>query len=167
MKAFRYNSKRREDRKFNTSGKEKNPNRLSFYASNLDYVENYKYIYSEDGEVIYECVLEIVEIEGKNLFNMDSEFKTLTTYNNYIDGEIGSQKKDYTKFLNESKTKKEQKLWQKNIDELENREQELISILFNQEFQPLSDFERQNELVEELKLKGFEGYTTKNEIVIF
>lgn len=57
--------------------------------------------------------------------------------------------------------------WAKHIDDLKNREQELISNLFCNEFQPLSDFNRQNELVAELKALGFDGYTTNNEIAIF
>jgi len=50
---------------------------------------------------------------------------------------------------------------------LKNSEDELIANLFRNEFQELSDFERQNELVAELKALGFDGYTTKNEIAIF
>ena len=42
MKAFRYNAPKREDRKFNTTGMEKNPNKLNYYASNLQYAEAYK-----------------------------------------------------------------------------------------------------------------------------
>ena len=57
--------------------------------------------------------------------------------------------------------------WAKHIDDLKDREQELILNLFCNEFQPLSDFERQNELVAELKALGFDGYTTNNEIAIF
>ena len=63
MKAFRYNSTNREDRKFNTTGMEKNPNKLNYYASNLQYAEAYKYICNEEGDVLYECELETVEIE--------------------------------------------------------------------------------------------------------
>ena len=167
MKAFRYNSENRADRKYNTCGMEKNPNAVKFYASNMNYANNYKYIYNEDGEVIYECSLEVVEIEGVNLFDMADNFKSLSTYNNYIDYEIGSQFRDYTRFMNNSKKASERKMWAKHIDDLKNREQELISNLFCNEFQPLSDFERQNELVAELKALGFDGYKTNNEIAIF
>ena len=167
MKGYRYNSEKREDRKFNTCGKEKNPNNIKFYASNLKYAENYKLIYNEDGEVVYECSLEVVDIENVNLFDMANNFKSLSTYNNYIASEIDAQMRDYTRFMNNSKKASDRKMWAKQIDDLKNREQELISNLFCNEFQPLSDFERQNELVSELKSLGFDGYTTKNEIAIF
>ena len=98
---------------------------------------------------------------------MSNNFKSLSTYNNYIASEIGAQKRDYTRFMNNAKKASERKMWAKQIDELKNREQELISNLFCNEFQPLSDFERQNELVAELKALGFDGYTTHNEIAIF
>lgn len=167
MKAFRYNSENRADRKYNTCGMEKNPNAIKFYASNMDYANNYKFIYNEDGEAISECSLEVVEIEGVNLFDMADNFKSLSTYNNYIAYEIESQFRDYTRFMNNAKKASERKMWAKQIDDLKNREQELISNLFCNEFQPLSDFNRQNELVAELKALGFDGYTTNNEIAIF
>jgi DNA-directed RNA polymerase specialized sigma subunit len=146
---------------------EKNPNAVKFYASNMDYANNYKFVYNEDGEVIAESALEVVEIENVNLFDMANNFKSLTTYNNYIASEIGTQMRDYTRFMNNAKKASERKMWAKQIDELKNREQELISNLFCNEFQPLSDFEIQNELVAELKALGFYGYTTNNEIAIF
>ena len=167
MKAFRYNSENRSDRKYNNCGKEKNPNAVKFYASNMKYADNYKYIYSDAGYVVAECSLEVVEIEGVNLFDMANNFKSLSTYNNYIASEIGAQMRDYTRFMNNAKKASERKMWEKQIDALKNREQELISNLFCNEFQPLSDFERQNELVAELKAHGFDGYTTNNEIAIF
>ena len=167
MKAFRYNSVNRTDRKYNNCGMEKNPNAVKFYASNMDYANNYKFVYNEDGEVIAESALEVVEIENVNLFDMANNFKSLTTYNNYIASEIGTQMRDYTRFMNNAKKASERKMWAKQIDELKNREQELISNLFCNEFQPLSDFEIQNELVAELKALGFYGYTTNNEIAIF
>ena len=55
----------------------------------------------------------------------------------------------------------------RSIEQLKNRENELISNLISNEFQTLSDFDRQNELVAELKTLGFDGYTTNNEIAIF
>ena len=167
MKAYRYNSENRSDRKYNNCGKEKNPNAVKFYASNMDYANNYKFIYNEDGEVVAECTLEIVTIENVKLFDMANNFKSLSTYNNYISSEIGAQMRDYTRFLNESKNAKDRKLWTSQIEGLKNREKELISILLSNEFQPLSDFERQNELVSELKELGFNGYVTNNEIAIF
>lgn len=167
MKAFRYNSENRSDRKYNNCGKEKNPNAVKFYASNMDYANKYKFIYNEDGEVVAECTLEIVSIENVNLFDMVNNFKSLSTYNNYIATEIGTQMRDYTRFMNNSKKASERKMWANQIEQLKNRENELISNLISNEFQPLSDFDRQNELVSELKALGFDGYTTNNEIAIF
>ena len=167
MKAFRYNSENRSDRKFNNCGKEKNPNAVKFYASNMAYANNYRFIYNEDGDVVSECTLEVVEIENVNLFDMANNFKSLATYNNYIASEIGAQLRDYTHFMNNAKKASERKMWAKQIDDLKNREQDLISNLFYNEFQPLSDFERQNDLLAELKALGFDGYKTNNEIAIF
>jgi hypothetical protein len=167
MKAFRYNSEKREDRKFNNCTREKNPNAVKFYASNMDYANNYKYIHNEAGDVVSECTLEVVEIENVKLFDMAQNFKSLTTYNNYIASEIGEQMKDYTRFMNEATKPSVKKMWAKQIEALKNRENELISNLFAHEFQPLSDFERQNTLIAELKYFGFEGYKTANEIAIF
>lgn len=167
MKAYRYNSENRSDRKFNNCGKEKNPNAVKFYASNMEYANNYKFIYNEDGDVVSECTLEVVEIENVNLFDMANNFKSLATYNNYIASEIGAQFRDYTRFMNNAKKASERKMWANQIEQLKNRENELISNLISNEFQPLSDFDRQNELVAELKALGFDGYTTHNEIAIF
>jgi hypothetical protein len=69
--------------------------------------------------------------------------------------------------MNNAKKASERKMWANQIDQLKKREQELISNLFANEFQPLSDFARQNDLGVELKSLGFDGYTTKNEIAIF
>lgn len=167
MKAFRYNSKSREDRDFNNCGVEKNPNALSFYATNLDYAENYKYIYTEDGDVSYECSLEVVELDTTNIFDMCLNYASLKTFTNYINSQIEKQMNDYTDFMNNAKDAKTKKMWANQIAQLENREVELVAILKSSEFQPLSDFERQNELVSELVALGFKGYKTQNEIVIF
>lgn len=167
MKAFRYNTENRTDRKYNTTGEEKNPNAVKFYASNMTYADGYKYIYSEDGEVIYECSLEVVEVDTTNLFDMASNFKTLSTYNKYIASEIGSQMIDYTRFMNDAKKASERKMWVNQIEQLKVRELELIENLTSLEFQPLSDYNIQNDLIAELKSKGFIGYTTVNEIAIF
>ena len=167
MKAFRYNTEKRQDRSYNNCSSEKNPNAVNFYATNMAYAENYKYIFNEDGDVVGECTLEVVEINSVNLFEMAVDFRQLNTYKKYIDSEIGSQLRDYISFLNQAKTKAKKAIWEKNIKDLENREQELISILFSQEFQPLSDFDMQNDLVAELKSLGFDGYITKNEIALF
>ena len=110
MKAFRYNSEKRSDRQFNTTGIEKNPNAIKYYATNLEYANNYKYIYGVDGEVIYECTLEVVNIENVNLFDMANEFKSLNTYNEYIAQKIGIQMRDYTRYLNNAKKASERKM---------------------------------------------------------
>ena len=75
MKAYRYNAKKREDRKFNNCGEEKNPNNVQFYATNLTYADRYKNVTSECGEVLYECELEIADIENVNLFDMNANFQ--------------------------------------------------------------------------------------------
>ena len=167
MKAYRYNSEKREDRHFNNCGSEKNPNSVKFYATNLAYADKYKVIHTECGEVDYECALEVTEIENVNLFDMTNNFKSLSSYSNYINKQISAQMKDYTKFMNNAQKASDRKMWAKQIDDLKNREQELISNLILNEFQTLSDYETQNELVSELKSLGFEGYVTKNEVAIF
>jgi len=160
MKAFRYNVENRNQRVFNQTGIEKNPNAIKFYATNMAYAEKY----NEEG---LECTLEVSEVSTDNLFDMPNNFKSLDTYNTYIANKIGTQLRDYTRFMNESKKLKERKMWERQIEDLKNRENELISILEMTEFQSLSDFELQNDLVSELKSKGFNGYITKNEIAIF
>lgn len=149
MKAYRYNAKNRFDRKFNRCGEEKNPNMVKFYATNMKYAEKYRFIYDCDGEVEYECELETVTIEGVNLFDMEANFKNLQTFHNYNNAIIESMRR----VLN-------------NVDY--DKETESISnALIHNEFQGLSDFSRQNELIAELRSLGFEGYFTKNEIAIF
>ncbi|GAE83317.1 hypothetical protein [Bacteroides reticulotermitis] len=168
MKAYRYNAKAREDRQFNNTGVEKNPNGLKYYASNMKYVEAYKYIRFEDGDINYECDLEVVELSNAiNLFDMTSNFRMLNTYSAYVNAQIGAQLADYKSFLASAKTKKEIALWNKEIEALNDREEELIKALISNEFQQLSDFNFQNVLVSELKAQGFEGYYTVNEIVLF
>lgn len=167
MKAFRYNAERRDDRVFNTCGREKNPNALNFYASNMAYAENYKYVYTTDGDVAYECSLEVVDVDTTTLFDMTSNYAQLATYNNFIEESIAVQRKDYTDFLNKATKKSDKQLWTSMLAGLDNKKVELTATLVSQEFQGLSDFERQNELVAELKSLGFNGYTTKNEIVTF
>jgi hypothetical protein len=140
---------------------------VNFYASNMAYAENYKFISNEDGEVISECALEVKEVENVTLFDMEANFKTLTSFDAYIAGLIGIQMRDYTRFFNNAKKASDRKMWAKQIDELKNREVELIAGLFSNEFQSLSDFDNQFLLVVELKSKGFDGYFTKNEIALF
>lgn len=168
MKAYRYNSENRSDRRYNNCGKEKNPQKVLFLAKKMEYAEKYKYIYDEAGEITQVCALEVVEVaDDAKLFDMCFDFKKLSTFNNYIADEIGTQMRDYTRFMNEAKNKKERKIWVNAISNLKKREDELISTLKADDFQQLSDFSRQNELVDELKKMGFEGYFTKNEIAIF
>lgn len=68
---------------------------------------------------------------------------------------------------NKSKLVRERKMWLGFISDLNKNEQSIIASLKSQEFQDLSDFNTQIELVSELKALGFTGYTTKNEIAIF
>lgn len=167
MKAYRYNTLKREDRKFNTCGAEKNPLAIKFYASNMDYADNYKFVFTQDGEINYECQLEIVEVETSNLFDMDINFTQLETYKNYTSELIGRQVGHYTEMMNKAKKVSERKFWGNFISDLTKNENQIIDSLKSKEFQDLSDFSNQLVLVAELKELGFAGYTTKNEIVIF
>lgn len=168
MKLFRYNSKKREDRKFNTTGREKNPNNVKFYAKSLEYANKYKYVYYPDGDINYECELQVVNInDNVRLFDMNSNFMLIQTYRDYISDDIAPQLRDYTRFLKEATTKKEAKIWQDNLDKLKGREIERQSFLKSVEYQCLSDFEYQNTLVKELKELGYDGYYTDNEVALF
>lgn len=166
MKAYRYNTKKREDRKFNTTGREKNPNNVRFFARSLESAEPYRIVRDEEGFEMYECELQVEEVEG-NFFDMEANFRSLDTYKNYINAEVGLQRRDYTEFLNNSKTAKDKKHWAKMIAELDNRENELIAALQRTNFQFLSDGENQNTLIAELSAAGFDGYITRDEIAIF
>lgn len=166
MKGYRYNAKQRTDRKFNTTGREKNPNNVRFFARSLEAAEEYRYVYSEDGDIIYECELQVEEVEG-NFFDMEANFRSLDTYKNYINAEVGMQLRDYTEFLNNAKTQKQKKHWEAQIANLANRESELVDRLKAFNFQSLSDFEYQNTLIAELTAAGFDGYITRDEIAIF
>ena len=117
--------------------------------------------------MLYECELETVEIEDANLFDMAKLYHTTEVYKTYINDTIGRQLKDYSRFLLEAKTKKDKKLWTAQIENLSSREEEIVHSLIANEFQALSDFEYQHILVVELKSKGFNGYFTANEIVLF
>lgn len=167
MKAYRYNTNKRQDRRFNTCGAEKNPLAIKFYASNMTYADSYKFVFTCGGEVDYECELEVVEINNVNLFNMDANFNTLTTYRNYVNELIGKQLAHYTEMVNKAKTNKDRKFWLGFISDLTKNENSIAASLRGQEFQDLSDFDMQLHLVAELKLLGFSGYATKNEIAIF
>lgn len=167
MKAFRFNTEKREDRKFNTTGKEKNPLNLKYYASNLEYAKNYQFIYNEDGEIISECSLEVVEIENVNLFDMQNNYSTLKSFNSYTESQVESMRKDYTYYLNKATKKSDIKLFKGFLDGLETEKEKIAKQIASQEFQAISDYENQLVLVAELKALGFQGYTTKNEIVIF
>lgn len=166
MKAYRYNAKNRKDRHFNNCGIEKNPNAVRFYASDLAYASKYQFINDEDGNVVYECELEVTEINA-NLFDMAAGYTSLAAYRQLVDGQIGKMMADYTKFRDTAKTAKERKMFQGFIDGLANEEASIVRGLIEREFQDLSDFELQNTLVAELKAMGFEGYFTKNEIALF
>jgi len=166
MKAYRYNTKKREDRKFNTSGREKNPNNVRFFARSLEAAEPYRIIRDEEGFELYECELQVEEVEG-DFFDMEANFRSLDTYKNYINAEVGMQLRDYTEFRNSAKTAKDKKRWDKMIAELDNRENELIAALQKTNFQFLSDGENQNTLIAELTAAGFDGYITRDEVAIF
>lgn len=165
--AYRYNAKDRKDRDFNNCSREKNPNAVRFYATNLEYAEGYKYVYNRAGEVVYECELEVVSVDTAKCFDMNANFRSLTTYQNYIQENIDKMVANYTALLNAAKTQKDRTLWMSSIEEAKNFEQEQMFYFVKNEFQFLSDFERQNELIAELTALGFNGYFTKNEIALF
>ena len=144
--AYRYNAKDRKDRDFNNCSREKNPNAVKFYATNIEYAEGYKYVYNRAGEVVYECELEVVSVDTSKCFDMNANYAAL---------------------LNASKTKKDRKLWMDAIEDAKNFEQQQMFYFVKNEFQFLSDFERQNELIAELTTLGYNGYFTKNEIALF
>src|SRR5690554_1167526 len=98
---------------------------------------------------------------------MEANFRSLDTYKNYINAEVGMQRRDYTEFRNSAKTAKDKKRWDKMIAELDNREDELIAALRRTNFQFLSDHENQISLITELKSAGFDGYITRDEVAIF
>lgn len=168
MKAtvYRYNAKDRKDRSFNNCSSEKNPNMVKFYALNLEYASKYDSIWTKEGYHVYDCELEIAEING-NFFNMVENFASLSTYKNYISEKVEEMRRGYTDSRDNAKTKKDKKMFQGFIDNLVNEEANLVKYLHMTEFQALSDFDRQNELVAELTEMGFEGYYTKNEIAVF
>ena len=169
MKLYRYNSKNRNDRKFNCTWTEKNPNAIKYYATNLDYAEDYRYVYFENGDINYECELETIEIKDLNLFDMNNNYSMLKSYKTYINDQINGMRPVYESILSSMKKKKDIKMWSKKVDDLNNgnTELELIKGLVYHEFQLLSDFKYQNILVSELKEMGFDGYITKNEVAIF
>lgn len=166
MKAYRYNARRRQDRQFNQCGREKNPMQVSFYATNMAYADKYRVVCNEDGEELYECELQVVDIDA-NLFDMDANFAQLATYDAYIDQQIGTMRADYQANLDAAKTSKDRKLWTRLIAELAGEAEQLTNNLRRIEFQTLSDFELQLSLVAELRTLGYDGYMTKNEIAIF
>jgi glycerophosphoryl diester phosphodiesterase len=167
MQVFRYNARQRQDRKFNTCGREKNPLQVRFYATNMAYAERYQFVCNDDGEVIYECDLEVSDINTTNLFDMASNYASLATFRNFVTESNAVMLKDYAEYLDAAKTVKERKMWAKQIAELESNDAYYIQQLRQQEFQQLSDFERQCELVAELKAMGFDGYFTDNEVAVF
>lgn len=166
MKAYRYNTKQRTDRKYNTTGREKNPNNIRFFARSLESAEPYRIVRDEEGFELYKCELQVEEVEG-DFFDMEANFRSLDTYKNYINAEVGMQRRDYTEFRNSAKTAKDKKHWTKMIAELTGRENELIAALQKTNFQFLSDGENQKTLIPELKAAGFDGYITRDEIAIF
>lgn len=164
--AYRYNAEKREDRKFNTTGKEKNPNAVKFYARSMAYAESYKTVYDNQGYKLYDATLEVVEVEA-NLFDMTQNFESLSTFTQWLNDIIGAMEADYTYFLHSAKTQKDKDLWENQLKGLDAYRVGRRDFLASNEFQALSDFNYQNLLVTELKQMGFEGYFTNNEIAIF
>lgn len=156
MKGYRYNSKKREDRKFNSCGKEKNPNSLKFFGKTLEYVEDYRFIYDDNFSVIYECSLETVKITNANLFDMESNYNSLATFKKYVNDQVKVAQSNAEFFARVSGKRSNQVI---DINQIKNSAKVM-------DFQALSDFEIQNDLVAELISLGFDGYETKNEIVL-
>jgi hypothetical protein len=166
MIAYRYNCNSRTDRKFNNCGIEKNPNAVRFYASNMDYAARYQFIHDEEGNVVYECKLEVTEVSG-NLFDMAAGYASLSAYRQLVDAEFATMRNEYSRLLATAKNAKERKMFESWIANIPAQEANIAMRLRSNEFQYLSDFELQNTLVAELKSMGFDGYFTKNEIAIF
>ena len=168
MKAivYRYNAKNRKDRQFNNCSSEKNPNMVKFYALDLEYASKYDSIWTKEGYHVYDCKLEVAEVEG-NFFNMVENFASLSTYRSFINEKVEEMRRGYTDSRNSSKTKKDKAMFQGFLDNLVNEEDNLARYLHSSEFQALSDFARQNELITELTEMGFDGYYTNNEIAVF
>lgn len=166
MKAYRYNSKRREDRKFNRTGREKNPNNVKFYATSLKNAESYKEVYMNSGELDYVCDLEVVEIEA-NLFDMESGFESLEVYKLRKEENYNQMLNGYKEALNNAKTKKEKGYMIKAIEGLNDHSSYFSSQVKRTHFQMLSDFHYQDILIKELKEKGFNGYICEKEIALF
>lgn len=169
MKLYRYNTKKRTDRKFNTTGNEKNPGKVEFFSKSLEYAIKYKYTYTPEGDVNYECELEVIEIDGLKLFDLENNFKDLKTYRSFMDNELGTMLKDFNKMLLDAKKQKEKKRIKGLIEKIESGEEEKEKVIWlkNHGFQFLSDFEWQLQLISELKKMGFDGYETKEEVAIF
>ena len=172
MKAtvYRYNTINRADRDYNNTGVEKNPNAIRFYAKSREYADSYKDIYSEDGEFIYQCELQIEEVDTSNLFDMNENFKELATYKNFINMRISVMRTGYKRELERAESKKDKRdveLFQGFLDGLVEEEKNIISRLKSSEFQSLSDFDIQNDLISELTDLGYNGYHTNKEIAIF
>jgi len=164
MKVYRYNCKDRLDRHFNTTGREKNPNMVKFYATSLENAEGYKYIYNRAGEVIYECQLETEDVSGIKLFDMEANAAQLTTYKNYITEKADEQRPMILKLISEEKRKSQRAYFEQSLASLE---QDIHQTLVMHQFQFLSNYERQTELINELRALGFEGYFTTKEVAVF
>lgn len=165
---IRYDVPNREMRTYNTTGKEKNPNKISFYAKNEETANKYKTLFDDEGyELDIPTKRTDADLEGR-FFDMENEYKNTAAYSDYVEKEFTKMHNDYEKFKNEAKTKKQKKMWENNIKELEqNFENEAFLGLKGREFQDLSDFERQNILLKELTDAGYDGYETANEIAVF
>jgi hypothetical protein len=164
MTVYRYNCKNRQDRHFNTTGREKNPNMVKFYATSLEHADGYKYIYNRAGEVIYECELETADLSGVKLFDMEANAPQLITYKNYITEKADEQRPMILKLISEEKRKNQRAYFEQS---LANLEKDLHQTLVMHQFQFLSNYERQTELINELRALGFGGYFTTKEVAVF
>ena len=167
MKAYRYNCTDRNLRGFNNCGKEKNPNAIKFYASNLDYAKKYDTIYDADGYEVEKCTLEVVELPSLNLFDMVANHESLSTYQSYRAEKKSIFTSEFEYHVANAKNAKQRKMFANTLANIDAFTEQQMDVVRKGEFQSLSDFEIQNDLVAELKSIGFDGYFTNNEIAIF
>ena len=170
MTLYRYNAKKREHRKFNTTDREKNPLNVQFYSKTLEYANEYKFARDEEGNC-YECELVTTELgQDVKLFNMNENFKSLNTFVEYCKWCVSVMVEGFEFQLRIATTAKKRKHYTKMIEEFSDLEKEMErnarSLPFEQ-FQFLSDGEWQLMLAPELKSMGFDGYETEKEVAIF
>lgn len=176
--AIRYDVPDRTMRKFNTTGREKNPLRVEFWARNEKTADNYKDVYDIDGFNLSELNkdnpnFQTTRTDGKisgKFLNLPEGYKKTKAYK---DLENEWKRAYFRDAMSESmskvgNTKKNQqsasKLFHSNMANLD---KDISYNMLADDYASLSNFDRQNILAEELKDNGFDGYVTENEIAVF